>query len=109
MPSRASSLKTKQVFLEPERHKKKKKKKGKRKAGPNPSVGSQKCEWYCDLPIATSPLLQKGLGKGWDKTKNYEQKEGEVTPYLFVCLISLLVVEIFVTASVQKHDITLFE
>ena len=88
---------------------KEKKKKGKRKAGPNPSVGSQKCEWYCDLPIATSPLLQKGLGKGWDKTKNYEQKEGEVTPYLFVCLISLLVVEIFVTASVQKHDITLFE
>ena len=69
MPSRASSLKTKQVFLEPERHKKEKKKKGKRKAGPNPSVGSQKCEWYCDLPIATEPLLQKGLGKGWDKTK----------------------------------------
>ena len=33
MPSRASSLKTKQVFLEPERHKKEKKKREKEKRG----------------------------------------------------------------------------
>ena len=66
MPSRASSLKTKQVFLEPERHKKEKKKR-KKKSGAKPKCRLPKVRVVlrsadCHQPI-TAERVRKRMGQ----------------------------------------------